>query len=92
MKNCTCSREDGIHEWDCAIEVEKRNIAHGRTYGDFTAENYCDCGLGLLSDGTCPMHFQNISSRPTQYGADSSICPSCGHMDGYHPIWCMAGE
>lgn len=25
MKNCTCNKEDGIHEWDCAIEVEKRN-------------------------------------------------------------------
>ncbi len=25
MKKCTCNKEDGIHEWDCAIEVEKRN-------------------------------------------------------------------
>lgn len=24
--------------------------------------------------------------------ADSSICPSCGHIDGYHPPECMAGE
>ncbi len=22
---CTCTFDDGIHEWDCAIEVEKRN-------------------------------------------------------------------
>ena len=32
------------------------------------------------------------SSLLTPHGADSSICPSCGHMDGYHPYECMAGE
>ncbi len=26
------------------------------------------------------------------FAADSSVCPGCGHIDGYHPIWCMAGE
>jgi len=30
--------------------------------------------------------------RPTQHGADSSICSGCGHIDGYHPEWCMVGE
>jgi len=28
----------------------------------------------------------------TQHGADSSICSGCGHIDGYHPEWCMVGE
>ena len=28
----------------------------------------------------------------TPIPAASSICPSCGHMDGYHPEWCTADE
>jgi hypothetical protein len=31
-------------------------------------------------------------SQLTPVAADSSICPSCGHIDGYHPPECMAGE
>jgi len=31
-------------------------------------------------------------TQPTPVAADSSICPSCGHIDGYHPPECMAGE
>lgn len=26
------------------------------------------------------------------FAADSSVCSGCGHIDGYHPLWCMAGE
>ena len=33
-----------------------------------------------------------LEGSPTQRRADSSICAGCGHMDGYHPVWCEAGE
>jgi len=30
-KKCTCSMEDGIHEWDCAIDLENRRKEFDRT-------------------------------------------------------------
>lgn len=38
---CTCSMDDGIHEWTCAIEVERR------AHGDIAMEPWDDAD-------TCP--------------------------------------
>ena len=56
-----------------------------------------ECGepIELCSSyGDCPNNAISKSHVTAEQSraADSSICLSCGHMDGYHPIWCMAGE
>ena len=30
LTRCTCERRNGIHDWYCPIEVEKRRQAHER--------------------------------------------------------------
>ena len=48
-------------------------------------EEECPCGCEG-DESHC------VYSAQQTVAADSSICPSCGHIDGYHPPECMAGE
>ena len=45
-------------------------------------------GGGLLIEAYAELPLE----RNTPIPAASSVCPSCGHMDGYHPEWCMADD
>ncbi|HQX18253.1 MAG TPA: hypothetical protein PLA27_17680 [Anaerolineales bacterium] len=59
---------------------------------------FCECEhgeLGFGHDDYCPclaMSLDEMIAAQQTVAADSSICPSCGHIDGYHPPECMAGE
>lgn len=96
MKKCTCSKEDGIHEWNCAIEVEKRNNLEAQKTLEYMAPFF-----GLKKEKTAHGYRWAEKSllpesRPTQRpadGGDSSasneipeefLCSACdgtGYVD-----------
>lgn len=78
MKNCTCNIEDGIHEWDCAIEVEKRNNLEANKMLDRMAPFF---GLEKKREphgSRWAEKSASTKSRPTPRAADGAWdCQNC---------------
>jgi hypothetical protein len=56
---------DGEEVWLCkrCFENAVYRIERRPTQRAVDGATHCACGLGLLPDGTCPMHFQYITHR-----------------------------
>ena len=50
-------------EWNEAVGEVIREPFSRPTKRETDGATHCACGLGLLPDGTCPMHFQYITHR-----------------------------
>lgn len=92
MKNCTCNKEDGIHEWDCAIEVEKRNNLEAKKILDRMAPFF---GLEKKKEANGYRWAEKSASpksRRTKRAPDAAYCrcnPStCGTIPGTYPARC----
>lgn len=55
--------ESRIKEWNEVLGEVIREPFSRPTQRAVDGATHCACGLGLLPDGTCPMHFQYITHR-----------------------------
>jgi hypothetical protein len=85
MKNCTCNKEDGIHEWDCAIEVEKRNNLEANKILDRMAPFF---GLEKKKEAhgfRWAEKSASTKSRRTPRAADVRVC-TCENPSSYEMV------
>ena len=67
------------------------NCGHGKDMHDSDGDERMEKEWCNVESCECT-HYLDEEAAEQSFAADSSVCEGCGHIDGYHPIWCMAGE
>ena len=89
---------DTSHNREC-MECHRTGFDEGdwqfMGYDDEAELYICpDCqSSAIADDGDLQTRVaEQRNDAETPIPAASSVCSSCGHMDGYHPEWCTADE